>query len=92
VITKQQIHRLKSLEEKERKASLAARAYREQLAAVCDHPTEFVREFQQSRGNGFGRLVTQDVKSCKICFAENQYGTWTSRAELDAYYQSRNDD
>lgn len=58
---------------------------RQELAEECKHPAEFVSELTKCNTDGFGRLYSMRYGLCCICYAENHYGTWVKKENLNRH-------
>lgn len=55
--------------------------FRKSLAQSCDHPADFVVDFEWEHDNGYGRQHMRRGKLCQICFKQDRWndGRWYAR-------------
>jgi hypothetical protein len=73
-------------------AQVEAEEIRKRLSEGCNHPEQFVEDWQWEHDNGYGRQTMVNGKMCKLCRARKH---WTHSAHWmteEEYYRPRRDD
>lgn len=68
-MTSEQLQKYARLRKALVRAEQALRAYEAELVPICDHPSEYVREYRWEHDNGYGRQTIINGKRCSICSA-----------------------
>lgn len=74
----QELRRYARLKRLAAAASAKVEEQRKMLAADCQHPTEFVQDYEWEHDNGYGQQTMHTGLSCTICRKVNRWkqGLW----------------